>query len=279
MLKRAHALALGFDQALLDALTQALELRPDVVAFDGGEAAVVLAEELGDVGAQLFQRVGLALLQLGLGFVVLWWATKTCDARGMVGMSWLLLAYLLHTTGELCLSPVGLSMVTNAPFYSFKVVGSRRTVPFIVIVAIALAIALVAALRHGPIGANTIAAIGAVFVLIGAFGMLRMPDVYTRMHAASVIDTLGAGLDVLLISFAGALLGFLYWNRSRARLFMGDAGSYFVGFCLAVMTIQATFTGSGLPRHAILAPLCVLVTPVTRRLARAGSVALPARLA
>ncbi len=38
----------------------------------------------------------------------------------------------------------GLSMVTNAPFYSFKVVGSRRTVPFIVIVAIAIAIALVA---------------------------------------------------------------------------------------------------------------------------------------
>lgn len=38
----------------------------------------------------------------------------------------------------------GLSMVTNAPFYSFKVVGARRTVPFVVIVAIALAIALVA---------------------------------------------------------------------------------------------------------------------------------------
>jgi CDP-diacylglycerol--serine O-phosphatidyltransferase len=37
----------------------------------------------------------------------------------------------------------GLSMVTNAPFYSFKVVGGRRTVPFIVIVAIALAIALI----------------------------------------------------------------------------------------------------------------------------------------
>ena len=38
----------------------------------------------------------------------------------------------------------GLSMVTNAPFYSFKVVGARRTVPFVVIVAIALAIAVVA---------------------------------------------------------------------------------------------------------------------------------------
>ncbi len=37
----------------------------------------------------------------------------------------------------------GLSMVTNAPFYSFKVVGGRRTVPFVVIVAIALSIALI----------------------------------------------------------------------------------------------------------------------------------------
>jgi CDP-diacylglycerol--serine O-phosphatidyltransferase len=38
----------------------------------------------------------------------------------------------------------GLSMVTNAPFYSFKVVGGRRTVPFIVLVGVALAIALIA---------------------------------------------------------------------------------------------------------------------------------------
>ena len=37
----------------------------------------------------------------------------------------------------------GLSMVTNAPFYSFKVFGGKRTVPFIVLIAIALGIALV----------------------------------------------------------------------------------------------------------------------------------------
>jgi multicomponent Na+:H+ antiporter subunit G len=35
---------------------------------------------------------------------------------------------------------------------------------------------------------------GGGFCLIGALGMLRMPDFYTRMHAASVIDTLGAAL-------------------------------------------------------------------------------------
>jgi multicomponent Na+:H+ antiporter subunit G len=38
---------------------------------------------------------------------------------------------------------------------------------------------------------------GGVFCIIGAVGLLRMPDFYTRMHAASVIETLGAGLLLL----------------------------------------------------------------------------------
>ena len=39
--------------------------------------------------------------------------------------------------------------------------------------------------------------VGGFFCVVGAVGMLRMPDFYTRMHAASVIDTLGAGLILL----------------------------------------------------------------------------------
>lgn len=35
---------------------------------------------------------------------------------------------------------------------------------------------------------------GGFFCVVGALGLLRMPDFYTRMHAASVTDTLGAGL-------------------------------------------------------------------------------------
>ena len=35
---------------------------------------------------------------------------------------------------------------------------------------------------------------GGFFCVVGAVGLLRMPDFYTRMHAASVIETLGAGL-------------------------------------------------------------------------------------
>ncbi len=37
---------------------------------------------------------------------------------------------------------------------------------------------------------------GSFFVVVGMIGIVRMPDLYTRMHAASVTDTLGAGLLV-----------------------------------------------------------------------------------
>jgi multicomponent Na+:H+ antiporter subunit G len=40
-------------------------------------------------------------------------------------------------------------------------------------------------------------AAGGFFCIVGAVGLLRMPDFYTRMHAASVIETLGAGLILL----------------------------------------------------------------------------------
>lgn len=48
---------------------------------------------------------------------------------------------------------------------------------------------------------------GAFFCLVGAVGLMRMPDTYTRMHAASVIETLGADLILLgLILQAGFTL-------------------------------------------------------------------------
>ena len=58
-------------------------------------------------------KFALGLFQLGIGFAMLWYGVQVADGRGMVAMSWLLLAYLFHTTGELCLSPVGLSMITK----------------------------------------------------------------------------------------------------------------------------------------------------------------------
>jgi CDP-diacylglycerol---serine O-phosphatidyltransferase len=91
---------------------------------------------IGVVDKRFFQGLpspAAAALVIGLVWVV--------DDAGFKGVSQI--PALAYTAFAVTLF-AGLSMVTNAPFYSFKVVGSRRTVPFIVIVAIALAIALVA---------------------------------------------------------------------------------------------------------------------------------------
>jgi multicomponent Na+:H+ antiporter subunit G len=48
---------------------------------------------------------------------------------------------------------------------------------------------------------------GGFFAVVGCLGLLRMPDRYTRMHAASVTDTIGAGLILFgLLLLAGVTL-------------------------------------------------------------------------
>jgi proton-dependent oligopeptide transporter, POT family len=58
-------------------------------------------------------KFSLGLIQLGLGFAAFWIGANSADERGMVAVSWLLLGYMFQTTGELCVSPVGLSMITK----------------------------------------------------------------------------------------------------------------------------------------------------------------------
>ncbi len=57
----------------------------------------------------------LGLAQVALGFVCLVIAVFEMQASGDMksSMIWLVLAYFFHTTGELCISPVGLSMITK----------------------------------------------------------------------------------------------------------------------------------------------------------------------
>ena len=76
-----------------------------------------------------------------------------------------------------------------------------------------------------------VAAIGAAML---AAVLLVTPDTQTRQPQLFV-----AGFLLVIV---GSLLGFLWHNRPPARIFMGDAGSYFVGFCIAVTTLLATYT-------------------------------------
>jgi UDP-GlcNAc:undecaprenyl-phosphate GlcNAc-1-phosphate transferase len=113
--------------------------------------------------------------------------------------------------------------------------------------------------------------------LINAFNMLDNMDGLSAGVAAIAAGILAAVILTapdpvthgpqlfvggLLLVLVGSLLGFLWHNVAPARLFMGDAGSYFVGYMMATATISATFAGPGLPDHAILAPLCVLAVPL-----------------
>jgi proton-dependent oligopeptide transporter, POT family len=58
-------------------------------------------------------KFGLALIQVGVGFFVLVWGAEYANAAFRVPVIFLAIAYLFHTTGELCLSPVGLSEMTK----------------------------------------------------------------------------------------------------------------------------------------------------------------------
>ncbi|MFN9710810.1 MAG: peptide MFS transporter [Bacteroidota bacterium] len=57
-------------------------------------------------------KFGLGLILLGLGFVVMYVADEQAKS-GLVSSLWLVGVYLLHTVGELFLSPIGLSMITK----------------------------------------------------------------------------------------------------------------------------------------------------------------------
>ena len=58
-------------------------------------------------------KFGLGLAQVGLGFLVIVWARGLADANFRMPLMVLGVSYLLQTTGELCLSPVGMSEVTK----------------------------------------------------------------------------------------------------------------------------------------------------------------------
>lgn len=67
----------------------------------------------------------------------------------------------------------------------------------------------------------------------------------------------------LLLTLVGSLLGFLWHNWHPARIFMGDAGSTFLGLVMATSTILGTYyTPQEERTWMVLAPLCILAVPL-----------------
>jgi CDP-diacylglycerol--serine O-phosphatidyltransferase len=127
---------------------------------------------IGVVDKRFFQGLpspAAAALVIGL----IWVVTDLGEtARTLPGMVWLAFAFTLYA---------GLTMVTNIPFYSFKDVNFRKTVPFIAIVAIALGMSVITI--HPPI------VLFGIFVLYGLSGYAVFAWKKAKGKPVSVIST------------------------------------------------------------------------------------------
>lgn len=131
-------------------------------------------------------KFGLGIIQAGLGFGALVLGAQFANDAGKVAMVWLVLAYLLHTTGELCISPVGLSAVSKLSIK--KVVGVSMGTWFL-----ATALSETISTRIGKLAAidttDGVAA-EATTILI----------TYTKLYELLMWIGIGAGFAVILLS-------------------------------------------------------------------------------
>ncbi|HLI56059.1 MAG TPA: MraY family glycosyltransferase [Actinomycetota bacterium] len=224
-LARRVALRLG----VLD-LPAARKLHTDPVPYLGGlaivagfvvAAGVALASgRLSGSGRQLAVVLGGALVVASLG---LW-----DDLR--VSRAWVRL--FVETAVALCLLAAGI----RVELFASRAVDAVVTVAWVV--GITNALNFMDNMDGLSAGVSAIAA--ASFFLLAA------------LSGQYLVASLAAAV-------AGCALGFLWYNRPPARIFMGDTGALFLGFVLAVLGLKLRFADSS---HAsFLVPLAVLALP------------------
>jgi UDP-N-acetylmuramyl pentapeptide phosphotransferase/UDP-N-acetylglucosamine-1-phosphate transferase len=117
-----------------------------------------------------------------------------------------------------------------------------------------------------------------IVMLINSFNMLDNMDALSAGVAAIICAVLALMLlstpegaqgkpqlfvAIMVLALLGGLLGFLKHNWPPATIFMGDSGSYFVGYWIAVSSLLSTYAGAkGETPHAVAAPLCLLAIPI-----------------
>jgi UDP-GlcNAc:undecaprenyl-phosphate GlcNAc-1-phosphate transferase len=109
------------------------------------------------------------------------------------------------------------------------------------------------------------AAVVWIAALINAFNMLDNMDALSGGVAWIAAGFLAAASPTRaewgpLVILMGTLSGFLWFNRPPARIFMGDAGSTFLGFTLGVSSAQVALREGG-PSWSPVVPLCILAVP------------------
>jgi Fuc2NAc and GlcNAc transferase len=175
-----------------------------------------------------------------------------------VSTSWFTIA-LLRGDGVLLLTSVlGLGLATLG-----YVDDRQRVSPALRLWTQALAAGILAGAvlwrARGWDGIDHVALIAAAAVLLtwsanlfnfmdGLDGLAASESLFVTLGGLALAVGTGAdaGFALALAALAGGLLGFLPWNAPKARIFMGDAGSTWLGFSLAALAIQDAVRMPGL---------------------------------
>jgi UDP-GlcNAc:undecaprenyl-phosphate GlcNAc-1-phosphate transferase len=123
----------------------------------------------------------------------------------------------------------------------------------------------------GQITLGILAVPATIFCIIGVTNALNMIDGLDGLAGGisliaffgfTALSLMNHQVEIMFLSiaFSGAVAGFLIYNWSPSRLFMGDAGSLFLGFSLAFLSIVVTQKeGSVVPP---VVPLLILAVPI-----------------
>ena len=86
--------------------------------------------------------------------------------------------------------------------------------------------------------------LGSVFILIGCIGLIRFPDFFTRLHAAGLIDTLGAGLILLGLMIESG------WTLNAAKILIILLFLFFTSPVSSHSLVKAALTSGLIPWRA-----------------------------
>lgn len=220
------------------------------------------------------------------GGLAIWLTTVGVPLLGLaavtLGRSWLPLEVARHAEGVhlrvgdlLVILGLATAVMVMGLVDDRKALGWRLRLTVQVGLAIVLAASGVRVTLFGPL-ANPIFG-GAVTVLwvvglTNAFNFLDNMDglaagvglIAAALFIGAQVAAGSLFVPAVLLGLVGALAGFLVHNRSPARLFMGDAGSNFLGFLLGASTVAGTYYryGEGESKFGVLAPLLVMAVPL-----------------
>lgn len=127
-------------------------------------------------------------------------------------------------------------------------------------------------LGFGDINFGMFSVLATIFTIVGVINALNLIDGLDALSGGVSFISFSAfgflsylngqpALLTLILCFMGAILGFLWFNKPPAKIFMGDAGSIAIGFALGYLSIAVTHYPGGIAPS--VSALMILAVPIT----------------